>query len=47
VLGATSLVHRFTRAELAERLAWSDVLGLAALGGIGFTVSLLIGELAC
>ncbi len=46
VLGATWLVHRFTRAELAEGLSWWDVLGLALLGGIGFTVSLLIGELA-
>jgi NhaA family Na+:H+ antiporter len=46
VLGATWLVQRFTRAELAESLRWWDVLGLALLGGIGFTVSLLIGELA-
>jgi NhaA family Na+:H+ antiporter len=46
VLGATWLVQRFTRAELAEGLRWWDVLGLALLGGIGFTVSLLIGELA-
>jgi NhaA family Na+:H+ antiporter len=46
VLGATWLVHRFTRAALAEGLSWWDVLGLALLAGIGFTVSLLIGELA-
>ena len=46
VLGGTYLVHRFTRAELDEDLAWSDVLGLSFLAGIGFTVSLLIGELA-
>ncbi len=46
VLGATWLVQRFTRAELAEGLSWWDVLGLALLAGIGFTVSLLIGELA-
>ena len=36
-------VQRFTRAELEGRWA---VLGLSLLGGIGFTVSLLIGELA-
>jgi NhaA family Na+:H+ antiporter len=42
----TWLVARFTRAELAEDLTWSDVSGLALLAGIGFTVSLLIGELA-
>jgi NhaA family Na+:H+ antiporter len=46
VLAATWLVHRFTRASLAEGLSWWDVLGLALLAGIGFTVSLLIGELA-
>ncbi|MEQ4300033.1 Na+/H+ antiporter NhaA [Plantactinospora sp. B6F1] len=46
VLGATWLVQRFTRARLAEGLGWWDVFGLALLAGIGFTVSLLIGELA-
>jgi NhaA family Na+:H+ antiporter len=46
VLGATWLVQRFTRARLADELSWWDVLGLALLAGIGFTVSLLIGELA-
>ncbi|HZG91136.1 MAG TPA: Na+/H+ antiporter NhaA [Pseudonocardia sp.] len=46
VLGSTWLVQRFTRAQLAAGLSWWDVLGLALLAGIGFTVSLLIGELA-
>ncbi len=46
VLSATYLVQRFTRAELADGLSWWDVLGLALLAGVGFTVSLLIGELA-
>jgi NhaA family Na+:H+ antiporter len=46
ISAATWLVSRFTRAELDEDLGWTDVLGLALLGGIGFTVSLLIGELA-
>ena len=46
IVGATWLVARFTRANLDKDLAWIDVLGLALLGGIGFTVSLLIGELA-
>jgi NhaA family Na+:H+ antiporter len=46
VLGSTWLVQRFTRAQLAEGLSWWDVLGVAQLAGIGFTVSLLIGELA-
>ncbi|MBL7253451.1 Na+/H+ antiporter NhaA [Paractinoplanes lichenicola] len=46
ITGATWLVQRFTRAQLAAGLSWWDVLGLALLGGIGFTVSLLIGDLA-
>ncbi len=46
ITGSTWLVQRFTRARLAEGLSWWDVVGLALLGGIGFTVSLLIGELA-
>jgi NhaA family Na+:H+ antiporter len=46
VLGSTWLVQRFTHARLAEGLSWWDVLGLALLAGVGFTVSLLIGELA-
>jgi NhaA family Na+:H+ antiporter len=46
ITGATWLVSRFTRARLDAELGWPDVVGLALLGGIGFTVSLLIGELA-
>ncbi|MEP6651094.1 MAG: Na+/H+ antiporter NhaA [Lapillicoccus sp.] len=46
VFGGTYLFARFTRASLDEDLAWSDVLGLSLLAGVGFTVSLLIGELA-
>ena len=46
IMASTWLVARFTRADLDEDLAWVDVLGLSMLAGIGFTVSLLIGELA-
>ena len=46
ILGTTYLVARFTRATLDDHLGWLDVAGLALLAGIGFTVSLLIGELA-
>ena len=46
IIAATWLVARFTRARIDAGLAWIDVAGLAVLGGIGFTVSLLIGELA-
>jgi NhaA family Na+:H+ antiporter len=46
ITAATWAVQRFTRAQLDENLGWPDVVGLALLGGIGFTVSLLITELA-
>lgn len=46
VFGGTWLAARFTRAELNDDLAWPDVFAVASLAGIGFTVSLLIGELA-
>lgn len=46
VFGATWLMATFTRADLDDDLGWLDVLGLAMLAGVGFTVSLLIGELA-
>lgn len=46
VMGGTWAVARFTRAELDEDLSWTDVLGLSLLAGVGFTVSLLVGELA-
>ena len=46
IAGSTWLLATFTRADLDEELAWVDVVGMAMLAGIGFTVSLLIGELA-
>ena len=46
VFGGAWLTARFTRAQLPEELAWSDVFGVAVLAGIGFTVSLLITWLA-
>lgn len=46
VFAGTYLAARWTRAELSPDLAWSDIAGVAALAGVGFTVSLLIGDLA-
>ena len=46
IFGSTYLLSRFTRAELDSGISWLDLFGVALLGGIGFTVSLLIGELA-
>ena len=40
------LVTRFTRARLSEKLSWWDVTTIGILAGVGFTVSLLINELA-
>jgi Na+:H+ antiporter, NhaA family len=46
VFGITFVLAKFTRASLDDDLAWRDVFGVSLLAGIGFTVSLLIGELA-
>jgi NhaA family Na+:H+ antiporter len=46
VFGGTYLIARFTKAELDPDLSWADIAGVSLLSGIGFTVSLLIGELA-
>jgi NhaA family Na+:H+ antiporter len=46
VFGGTYLTARLTRAELSPDLRWADVAGVGFLSGIGFTVSLLIAELA-
>jgi Na+:H+ antiporter, NhaA family len=46
ILIATFLTSKITRQPLQQGLTWPDVTGVAILGGIGFTVSLLIGELA-
>lgn len=44
-LGAR-LTAQFTSAELGEGITWGDVFGVAQIAGIGFTVALLISELA-
>ena len=46
VFGTTRLVAAATRASLDASLRWIDVLGVSLLAGVGFTVSLLIGDLA-
>jgi len=46
ITGATWGLGKITHAPLGRDLSWIDVLGLSMLAGIGFTVSLLIGELA-
>ena len=46
VVGGTWLTARFTRAELGDDVGWWDMTAVGLLSGIGFTVSLLIAELA-
>jgi NhaA family Na+:H+ antiporter len=46
ILLATWITSKVTGRPLQKGLTWPDVTGVAILGGIGFTVSLLIGELA-
>lgn len=46
VFGGAWLTARLTRAELNPQLTWSDLFAVSVLAGIGFTVSLLISELA-
>lgn len=46
VFGSTFLMSTFLHATVGDGLKWIDVLGVAIMAGIGFTVSLLIGELA-
>lgn len=46
ILGGSWLVTRFTRAELDDAVSWRDLLGVALLGGVGFTVSLLVADLS-
>jgi len=46
ITAATWLLVRLTRATLDSALRWLDVVAVACVGGIGFTVALLIGELS-
>ena len=46
ITAATWLLVRLTRATLDPALRWLDVVAVACVGGIGFTVALLIGELS-
>lgn len=46
VFGAAYLTARFTRGTLSPELKWADIFAVAVLSGIGFTVSLLISDLA-
>lgn len=42
----TWLVTQFTRARLDDSVKWSQLIGVAALAGVGFTVALLVADLS-
>jgi NhaA family Na+:H+ antiporter len=46
VVSLSWITARFTRASLSPDIAWRDVTAIGLLAGIGFTVALLIDELA-
>ena len=46
VFATSWLLSKFTSAKLSSRLTWWDVSTVGVLAGVGFTVSLLINELA-
>lgn len=46
VIGATYLATRLPGARLDSSMGWGDVVAIAPLTGVGFTVALLVGELA-
>lgn len=46
ILGTTFALSRVPALRLDDGLRWPDLAGMSLLAGIGFTVSLLVGELA-
>ncbi|MFH5822891.1 Na+/H+ antiporter NhaA [Georgenia sp. AZ-5] len=46
IVGTTWLLTKLTPVELDRSLRWIDLVGVALLAGIGFTVSLLIADLS-
>ena len=46
VVGGAWIVTRFKKFNLADILSWRDITAVGLVAGVGFTVSLLISELA-
>ena len=46
ILATTWIMTRVARIKLDPALRWVDLAGVGLLAGIGFTVSLLVGELS-
>lgn len=47
ITGAAYLITRLRGVNLDPSFKWIDVIGMAFVAGIGFTVSLLVDELSC
>jgi NhaA family Na+:H+ antiporter len=45
IVGMAWIMARFTRASLSPGITWRDISAVGVLGGVGFTVALLISEL--
>ena len=46
IFGAVYLAHRWHIARKPDALRWVDVFGAAMLGGVGFTMSIFVGDIA-
>ncbi len=46
ITGTTFLVTRIPGLAIDASLKWIDIIGMAFVAGVGFTVSLLVGELS-
>jgi NhaA family Na+:H+ antiporter len=46
IFGSTWLVTRLRNANLDPDIKWIDVFGLAVVGGVGFTVALLVNQIS-
>jgi NhaA family Na+:H+ antiporter len=46
ILGASVLAVKLGAAEKPRGMSWRDMAALSVLGGVGFTVSLLIADLS-
>lgn len=46
IFGATFVLVKFGLSELPRRVTWKHIVGVGILGGIGFTMSILIAGLA-
>ncbi|MEI6620399.1 MAG: Na+/H+ antiporter NhaA [Actinomycetes bacterium] len=46
VIGGAWIVTKVSKARISDALKWGEIVGLGLVAGVGFTVSLLISELA-